>query len=81
VGVEKPHPEIFRMALERAGFKAEQAVFVGDTYATDMGGAEAAGLRGILLDRVGAYPEVPCPRISSLAGLIGTLGAVQTSFR
>lgn len=69
VGVEKPHPEIFRIALRRSGFPASQAVFVGDTYSTDVGGAQLAGLSGILMDRVGAYPEAPCPRITSLPEL------------
>lgn len=69
VGVEKPHPEIFRVALERAGVKAGETVFVGDTNATDMGGAHLAGLRGVLIDRVGAYPSVQCPCITSLPDL------------
>ena len=69
VGVEKPHPEIFQMALERSGIKPDEAVYVGDTYPTDIGGAELAGLRGILIDWVGAYPEATCPRITSLSGL------------
>lgn len=69
VGVEKPHPEIFRHALERAGLEPAQAAFVGDTNATDMGGAHLAGLRGILIDRVGAYPDIQTPRITSLPEL------------
>jgi HAD superfamily hydrolase (TIGR01509 family) len=69
VGVEKPHPEIFQIALERSGIKPSEAVYVGDTYPTDIGGAELAGLRGILIDRVGAYPDATCPRITSLSGL------------
>jgi putative hydrolase of the HAD superfamily len=69
VGVEKPNPEIFEMALERANVEPSAAVLVGDTYATDIGGAQLAGLRGILLDRVGAYPEATCPRITSLSEL------------
>ena len=69
VGVEKPHPEIFQIALERSGIKPGEAVYVGDTYPTDIGGAELAGLRGILIDRVGAYPDAICPRITSLSGL------------
>ena len=71
VGVEKPHPEIFQIALRRAAEKIEpaQAVFVGDTNATDMGGAQLAGLRGVLIDRVGAYPQADCPRIASLPEL------------
>jgi putative hydrolase of the HAD superfamily len=69
VGVEKPHPEIFEIALERSGISADEAIYVGDTYPTDIGGAELAGLRGILIDRVGAYPDATCPRITSLSGL------------
>lgn len=75
VGVEKPHPEIFRIALSHVlgGIEPSQAVFVGDTNATDMGGAALAGLRGILIDRVGAYPKAEPPRITSLPELEGLL--------
>jgi HAD superfamily hydrolase (TIGR01549 family) len=70
VGVEKPHPEIFHMALDRGGVSAADAVFIGDTYATDIGGARGAGIRGVLIDRFGAYDDtVDCPRITSLDGL------------
>lgn len=70
VGVEKPHPEIFHMALDRAAVPAAEAVFIGDTYATDIGGARGAGIRGVLIDRFGAYDDtVTCPRITSLDGL------------
>jgi putative hydrolase of the HAD superfamily len=69
VGVEKPHPEIFQMALASAQVAADQAVFVGDTNATDVGGAQLAGLRGVLIDRINAYPDAECPRITSLPEL------------
>ena len=69
VGVEKPHPEIFRMALASAQVAGDEAVFVGDTNATDVGGAQLAGLHGVLIDRVGAYPDAECPRITSLPEL------------
>jgi len=74
VGVEKPHPEIFQRALSHASVKASEALFVGDTYATDMGGAQLAGLQGVLIDRVGAYPHADCPRITSLPALSRFLG-------
>ncbi len=73
VGIEKPHPEIFQLALGRAGVNPSEAVFIGDTYATDVGGAQLAGMGGILMDRVGAYPNAECPRITSLAELIPIL--------
>ena len=41
----------------------------GDTNATDMGGAQLAGLRGVLIDKIGAYPNAECPRITSLPEL------------
>ena len=69
VGVEKPHPEIFQMALASAKVAAEEAVFVGDTNATDVGGAQLAGLHGVLIDRIDAYPHVEGPRIKLLPEL------------
>lgn len=69
VGVEKPHPEIFRLALQRAGVAPGEAMFVGDTYSTDMGGAQLAGLHGTLIDRAGAYPHADSPRIFTLPEL------------
>jgi len=69
VGVEKPHPEIFQLALASAQVTASEAAFVGDTNATDVGGAQLAGLHGVLIDRVGAYPQAECPRITSLPEL------------
>jgi putative hydrolase of the HAD superfamily len=74
VGVEKPHPEIFRMAVDQAGISPVEALFIGDTYATDIGGARKAGLRGVLIDRFGIYEDgMGCPRIRSLDELGGLL--------
>jgi len=69
VGIQKPHPGIFKLALERVNVEGSEAVFVGDTYATDVGGAQLAGLTGVLMDSVGAYPDAACLRISSLPEL------------
>jgi len=69
VGIQKPHPGIFKLALERAAVEGSEAAFVGDTYATDVGGAQLAGLTGVLMDSVGAYPDAACLRISSLPEL------------
>lgn len=77
VGVEKPHPEIFQLAISRAGCKASEAVFVGDTYATDVGGAQLSGFLGVLIDRVGAYPDAECPRITALPDLAWILAKVE----
>ena len=73
VGVEKPHPEIFRTALASAGVLANEAVFVGDTNATDVGGAQLAGWHGVLIDRIDAYPNAEGPRIMRLPELDNVL--------
>ncbi len=51
VGVEKPDPAIFRVALNKAGVKPEEAVCVGDDYNNDVQGAERTGVEG--------YPSRP----------------------
>jgi putative hydrolase of the HAD superfamily len=51
VGVRKPDPRIFRMALERTGVRAEEAVHVGDLAEEDAEGARRAGLGAVLIDR------------------------------
>jgi putative hydrolase of the HAD superfamily len=66
VGVEKPDPQIFRLALTRAGVAAAEAAFVGDLYSIDVLGARRAGMTGILLDPVGAWGERDCPRARDL---------------
>jgi putative hydrolase of the HAD superfamily len=47
VGKAKARKEVFLAALKKAGCGAEDAVYVGDDAAHDIGGAKRAGLRGI----------------------------------
>ena len=61
VGVEKPDPRIFRIALERARLRPEQAAYIGDLYSIDVLGARAAGLRAVLMDPGGCWPPRDCP--------------------
>ena len=44
VGINKPQPEIFRIALERNGITADEALMIGDSYTSDIAGAKAAGI-------------------------------------
>jgi putative hydrolase of the HAD superfamily len=50
-GVSKPDPRIFEIALERLGVRAEEAVMLGDSWAADIVGARAAGIRPIWFNR------------------------------
>jgi HAD superfamily hydrolase (TIGR01549 family) len=51
VGVSKPNPEIFRIALRRLGAFPRQTVMVGDSFESDVRGAQAAGLSAIWFNR------------------------------
>ena len=44
LGINKPQPGIFEIALERNGITADQAVMIGDSYSSDIVGAKAAGI-------------------------------------
>ena len=48
VGINKPQPEIFRIALERNGVTADEAIMIGDSYSSDIAGAKAAGMSLLL---------------------------------
>jgi putative hydrolase of the HAD superfamily len=66
-GANKPQPEIFIMALERAGVAPAEAIYIGDQYRVDVLGARGAGMQGVLLDRADHHREInDCPRIQSL---------------
>jgi putative hydrolase of the HAD superfamily len=74
VGVEKPDPAIFGIALRRMGASAGEAVHVGDLPSVDVAGARAAGLAALLLDPFDVFPDCPVPRLATLRD---TLPAVQ----
>jgi len=70
VGAPKPDPEIFTRALALAGARPEEALHVGDDVEADVGGALAAGLTPVLIDRDGSLDPPPgVRRIASLAEL------------
>lgn len=73
-GSDKPQPEIFMIALEKAGVEASEAVHVGDQYKIDAVGAMNAGIKPIIIDRNDLYPEIKdCPRIRNLDELFDVI--------
>ncbi len=50
-GARKPHPRIFSHTLEQCRTGADEALFVGDTWAADVEGPLAVGLRPVHLHR------------------------------
>ena len=79
VGVAKPDPAIFRLALERLGVAPAEALFVGDSPEYDLRGAMAAGVPFVWMNP-GAeqLPEGvarPLATIGRLEELLGVLAA------
>jgi putative hydrolase of the HAD superfamily len=72
-GKVKPHRSIFEAALAALDAAAPEAAMVGDSYADDIEGARALGMRAILLDREGAHVGEP-DRIDTLLALPAALG-------
>jgi putative hydrolase of the HAD superfamily len=73
-GVRKPDPVIFRRACDRLGLAASDCLYAGDLPAVDIDGARAAGLRAVLIDAFGIYPDyTDAPRFTSVCDLCDAL--------
>jgi putative hydrolase of the HAD superfamily len=51
VGLRKPDPAIYRLALDELGVEPGDAMFVGDGANDELGGAERVGMRAVLILR------------------------------
>ena len=69
----KPHRSIFEAALRELEVSAPEAAMVGDSYADDIEGARALGMRAILVDREGLHVR-ETDRIDTLLALPAALG-------
>jgi 2-haloalkanoic acid dehalogenase type II len=54
VGVPKPDPAIYRIAIDHAGCEPHEIVHVGDDLTTDVVGPQAVGMRAVWINRTGA---------------------------
>jgi putative hydrolase of the HAD superfamily len=75
VGVSKPDPAIFGLALDALGVDPGDAVHVGDTPGADVVGARAAGVTPILVDPYDLHRGVDCRRVGSLSEVVPLLRA------
>ena len=71
VGYDKPRPEIFQMALKKAGCTAGETIFVGDQYEQDIVGARGVGMTPVLIDRKEPSRKLDCQVINSLLNIPG----------
>lgn len=79
LGVEKPDPAIFRLALERSGSAAGSTLHVGDFFNIDVVGARAAGLHAWLIDSAGLYADHDCPRFPDLSAVVEAVTSGRSS--
>jgi len=50
VGVNKPHPDIFKHALDKAGATKTESIMIGDSVEADIRGAQGYGLKAIFFN-------------------------------
>jgi putative hydrolase of the HAD superfamily len=67
IGVAKPDPRIYQVALARLGASPAQTVMVGDNWQADVVGALAVGIRPVWLNRLGVAR--PLPAVAELSSL------------
>jgi putative hydrolase of the HAD superfamily len=79
VGVRKPAPEIFALALRALGADARTAIHVGDDLVLDVEGARSAGMRVIQVRTtpgqppVGQIADAVVPRLADLPAAVARL--------
>jgi putative hydrolase of the HAD superfamily len=73
VGIEKPDPAIFDIALEALDIPADRCIYVGDTVHFDVEGARAAGLHPVHVDPYELCPHRDHEHTRSLPQLAGEL--------
>jgi 2-haloacid dehalogenase len=56
VGIFKPHPKVYRLAVDRLALRPDQIAFQSSN-AWDVSGAAAFGLRAVWINRLGTPPE------------------------
>jgi putative hydrolase of the HAD superfamily len=79
LGVAKPDPRIFQVALDEAGADAAATVHVGDQPANDVAAARAVGITPVLIDRFARHPDADgAHRVEDLPGLVRLLNGQRS---
>jgi putative hydrolase of the HAD superfamily len=79
VGLAKPDPRIFALALQRLGLESDEVLMVGDSPEHDIAGARAAGIASCWIGRGRRWPEAierPGTTVGGFAELPATLAAM-----
>jgi 2-haloacid dehalogenase len=77
IGIYKPHPRVYQLAVDRLNLPAARVGFVSSNY-WDVSGAALFGFRSIWINRTSALPDplpgAPLACIDTLAALPALLG-------
>ena len=68
-GRRKPHPSIFKEALQKLDAKKTEAIFIGDNYMEDYLGAQGINMEAFLIDPLGNYKILGKNRLRKLADI------------
>ena len=77
IGIAKPDPRIFDLALDRLGVASARAIHVGDTPGADVDGARAADVHPVLVDPYDFHAHLDVDRVVSLPDVIELVRARQ----
>ena len=70
VGMAKPDPRIFRLALQKISIRPNNCWHVGDSIKDDYEGAIKAGIKPLLYDFSDKYSSSRCRRIKNLSEIL-----------
>jgi putative hydrolase of the HAD superfamily len=73
LGIRKPHPRLFHVAVSRLRCPAAEIAHVGDDLDADVKGSRAIGALPILMDALEKYPNYSDLRVMSTAELLSVL--------
>jgi putative hydrolase of the HAD superfamily len=81
-GVEKPHPDIFRLCAQKAECEAGECLFIGDNLNKDVRGAQGVGMDALWFQpEGGAAAEIPDVRsIQDFQGLIDHINNLKKEY-
>ncbi|MDE1821834.1 MAG: HAD family hydrolase [Euryarchaeota archaeon] len=74
---DKPDPRLFKLVAEKLGLPSGEVLFVGDDYERDAGGARAAGMVPLIVDRHDAVHVNDVTVVRSLAQIPGVLPSLS----
>jgi putative hydrolase of the HAD superfamily len=76
VGLRKPHPKMFKIALSNLGVDASEAMYIGNSLAQDIKGAKGVGIKAVLKcsaycpQAEGVVPDHTVKTLDEIEGLI-----------